>query len=132
MFCQSSISLKDRLKHTPKVQSDRGYWTGERGNSIYCPKHNDTVLDALHKFDLPGMPYIDGMLDSRQCTIGTVCLTQMSTKRYKNFSECDRLCAELWNSINYLNYNHWTKNVLLLIGKVSTLGTREMTAFNVI
>ena len=55
------------------------------------------------------MPYIDGMLDPRQCTIGTVCLTQMSTKRYKNFSECDRLCAELWNSINYLNYNHWTK-----------------------
>ena len=89
MFCQSSISIIDRLIHTPKVQSDRGYWTGERGNSIYCPKHNDTVLDALHKFDLPGMPYIDGMLDPRQCTIGTVCLTQMSTKRYKNFSECD-------------------------------------------
>ena len=112
MFCQSSISLKDRLKHTPKVQSDRGYWTGERGNSIYCPKYNDTVLDSLHKFGLPGMPYIDGMLDPRQCTISTVCLAQMSTKRYKNFSECDRLCALLWNQIHYLGYDKWTRHLV--------------------
>ena len=105
-------SIEDRLKHTPKVQSDRGYWTGERGNSIYCPKHNDTVLDALHKFDLPGMPYIDGMLDPRQCTIGTVCLLQMSTKRYKNFSECDRLCAAYWNEIHYLGHNDWTRHIV--------------------
>ena len=112
MFCQSSISLKDRLKHTPKVQSDRGYWTGERGNSIYCPKYNDTALDSLHKFGLPGMPYIDGMLDPRQCTISTVCLAQMSTKRYKNFSECDRLCALLWNQIHYLGYDKWTRHLV--------------------
>lgn len=105
-------SIEDRLKHTPTIQSDRGYWTGERGNSIYCPKYNDTVLDSLHKFGLPGMPYIDGMLDPRQCTISTVCLAQMSTKRYKNFSECDRLCALLWNQIHYLGYDKWTRHLV--------------------
>ena len=105
-------SIDDRLKHTPKIQSDRGYWTGERGNSIYCPKHNDEVLAELHKFDLPGMPYIDGMLDPRQCTIVTVCLAQMSTKRYKNFSECDRLCAAHWNKIHYLGHSDWTRHIV--------------------
>ena len=59
-------SYAERLKHTPKVHSDRGYWTGDRGNSLYCPK-NAKVLDALHKFDLLGMPYIDAMLDPHQC-----------------------------------------------------------------
>ena len=53
-------SYAERLKHTPKVHSDRGYWTGDRGNSLYCPK-NAKALDALHKFDLLGMPYIDAM-----------------------------------------------------------------------
>lgn len=53
-------SYAERLKHTPKVHSDRGYWTGDRGNSLYCPK-NAKVLDALHKLDLLGMPYIDAI-----------------------------------------------------------------------
>ena len=79
-------SYAERLKHTPKVHSDRGYWTGDRGNSLYCPK-NAKVFDALHKFDLLGIPYIDAMLDPRQCRIATVCLPHINTKRYKNFSE---------------------------------------------
>lgn len=66
-------SYAERLKHTPKARSDRGYWTGDRGNSLYCPK-NTKVLDALHKFGLSGIPYIDAMLDPRQCRIATICL----------------------------------------------------------
>lgn len=104
-------SYAERLKHTPKALSDRGYWTGDRGNSLYCPK-NAKVLDALHKFDLLGMPYIDAMLDPRQCRIATVCLPHMNTKRYKHFSECDRLCALLWNQIHYLGYDKWTRHLI--------------------
>ena len=104
-------SYAERLKHTSKARSDRGYWTGDRGNSLYCPK-NTKVLDALHKFGLSGMPYIDAMLDPRQCGIATVCPPHMNTKRYKNFSECDRLCAILWNQIHYLGYDKWTRHLV--------------------
>ena len=58
------------------------------------------------------MPYIDAMLDPRQCRIATVCLHHMNTKRYKHFSECDRLCALLWNQIHYLGYDKWTRHLI--------------------
>lgn len=53
------------------------------------------------------------MADFRLCIPVTVCLTSpMSTQRYKNFSQCDQLCAILWNQTGYLDFHGWTKHLV--------------------
>ena len=104
-------SYQERFKHTPKNHTLKGYWSGKRGESIYiitsaCPE----AFAILKKFHRKGVRYIKCIPDFRFCCICTVTLTSMSTQRCKNFSDCDKLCAQYWNSICYLNINTWTQS----------------------
>lgn len=104
-------SLSERIKKTPKDNPKRGYWTTQRGMSVYIPVITQKeIIDLLNHFGLKGIPYIDAMPDFRQCSYCTVYLQSMSIMRYINFSLCDKLCSTHWNSIDYLNCSSWTSH----------------------
>lgn len=98
-----------RIKRTPKNNPLRGYWTGERGNSTYVPTNNqDEIIKILNQYNTHGIKYQQGIIDLNPCSIATVSLEKMYITRYKNFKNCDMLCADLWNYSNFLNKHDWT------------------------
>ena len=93
-----------RIKRTPKNNPQRGYWTGERGNSTYVPTNNqDNIIKILHDHNLCGINYSKGIIDLNPCSIATVSLDKMYILRYKNFKICDILCSNLWNNTKFLD-----------------------------
>ena len=119
-------SLSERIKKTPKNNPQRGYWINERGLSMYIPVSSQTeIITLLKEFDLIGINYIKAMPDFSKCLFATVYLEYMSILRYKNFSECDRLCAEHWSSINYLNCSTWTRSKVRKYRKSHSLSWHE-------
>ena len=94
---------------TPKNNPQRGYWTGERGNSTYVPTNNqDNIIKILHDHNLCGINYSKGIIDLNPCSIATVSLDKMYILRYKNFKTCDILCSNLWNNTKFLDKQDWT------------------------
>jgi hypothetical protein len=126
IFKKPISSLEDRIKKTPKDNPKRGHWTNERGLSMYVPVDSQTEIIALLKtFNLKGINYIEAMADFRNCSLNTVYLEHMSILRYINFSECDRLCADHWNTINYLNCSTWTRSKVRKYRKSHSLSWHE-------
>lgn len=57
-------SLSERIKKTPLNNSKRGYWTGQRGNSIYIPVACQIEINCLLKqFSITGITYANGIPD---------------------------------------------------------------------
>ena len=83
------------------------------------------IIDLLKEFGLKGINYIEAMPDFRKCLFATIHLEHMSISRYQNFSNCDRLCAERWNSINYLNDSTWTRSKVRKYRKSNSLSWHE-------
>ncbi|WP_353962975.1 HNH endonuclease [Eubacterium sp.] len=65
------------------------------------------------------------MPDFGPCSIATVQLEHMSIIRYINFSKCDKLCADYFNSINYLNCSLWTSSAVKQYRKAHSLSWHE-------
>lgn len=65
------------------------------------------------------------MPDFGPCSIATVQLEHMSIIRYINFSKCDKLCADYFNSINYLNCYSCTRASVKQYRKSHSLGWHE-------
>ena len=83
----------ERLKQTPKEDSDRGEWEGERGESKFIP--NDPEIKAiLEKYGLDGIVYKDGIPDFSDVSESTVEIDNMTENRAENFKQCDEKCAE--------------------------------------
>ena len=119
-------SLAERIKRTPKANPQRGYWTNERGLSTYIPVPTQTeIIALLNHFNLEGIKYNDGMPAFGPCSIATVQLEHMSIIRYINFSKCDKLCADYFNSINYLNCSSWTRASVKQYRKSHSLSWHE-------
>ena len=101
-------TFQERCNHTPKT---RGYWTGERGNSIFIPLDTySDVINELKTYNLNGITYIDGCVDFNRYSVATIAIPDMSIYRYKNFAACNEECASYWNSINFLDYSDWTSS----------------------
>lgn len=99
-------TFQEMYNHTPK---SKGYWIGERGNSIFIPLDSySDVINSLIKYNLNGITYIDGCFDFSRCSIATTPIPNMSIYRYKNFAACNEKCASYWNSINFFNFSDWT------------------------
>lgn len=116
-------TFQERCNHTPKT---RGYWTGERGNSIFIPFdiYSD-VINELNKYNLNGITYIDGCVDFSRCSVATIAIPDMSIYRYKNFTACNEECATYWNSINFLDYSDWTSSSVKKYRKCNQLTWHE-------
>jgi NAD+--asparagine ADP-ribosyltransferase len=97
----------ERIKRTPMGTSDRGVWTGERGESKYMPSDVE-VKDILAKYGLDGIEYANGIPDFSKCSECTVKIPNMTADRAGNFKQCDEKCAEQWNDEGRNNKTDWT------------------------
>ena len=103
-------SYKERIDRTPRENSDRGEWTGERGESVFIPS-DEEMQKLLAQFGLDGIEYKDGIPDFSKCSACTVEIDNMSENRYGkdgNFAQCDSKCAEQWNKEGRDGKTDWT------------------------
>ncbi|MBQ1849703.1 MAG: HNH endonuclease, partial [Lachnospiraceae bacterium] len=99
-------TYEDRISHTPRDDGEKGNWTGARGESIYKPKDIDAKKE-LHAHGLQGIEYQNGVPDFTPCAKETVSITDMTSNRFKNFEQCDRICAERWNERHMEGKTDW-------------------------
>lgn len=100
-------TLSERIKHTP-IRKDRVIWlSGNRGEGLCIPK-SPKVIKALKTYGLIGIYYASGNPIFSQCSLIYLPNVALTLNRYKNFAECNRLCAEEWNKICFEGHNNWT------------------------
>ena len=97
----------ERLKQTPKEDSDRGEWEGERGESKFLP-NDPAIKKFLEKYGLDGIVYKDGIPDFSEVSESTVEIDNMTENRAENFKQCDEKCAEQWNKEARDGRTDWT------------------------
>ena len=98
---------KERVDRTPSENSDRGEWTGDRGESTYIPS-DEKMKELLAQYGMEGIEYKDGIPDFSQCSECTVEIDNMTENRYSNFAQCDEKCAEQWNKEGRDGKTDWT------------------------
>lgn len=86
----------ERIRQTPAEESDRGEWSGDRGESNYIPA-DEEIKDILDKYDEESITYKDGIPDFSEVAEATIEINNMSEDRSENFRQCDEKCAEQWN-----------------------------------
>ena len=89
-------TYEERMKQTPREDSDRGEWTEERGESDFIP-NDEEVKDILGKHDKEGVTYRDAIPDFSEVAESMVEIDDMTENRADNFRQCDEKCAEQWN-----------------------------------
>lgn len=97
----------ERLRQTPKEDSDRGEWEGERGESKFVP-YDQEIIDILAEYGLDGIVYKDGIPDFSEVSESTVEIDNMTENRAENFKQCDEKCAEQWNKEGRDGRTDWT------------------------
>lgn len=101
---------KDRIAQTPREVSERGEWTGERGESKYIPSDPE-IRAILEQFGIDGIEYKHGIPDFSKCSACTVEIENMTAQRAGpggNFEQCDAKCAEQWNKEAKDGKTDWT------------------------
>jgi len=86
----------ERLKQTPTEESDRGEWSGLRGESDYIPK-DEKIKGELGTYGKDRISYKDAMPDFSEVSESTVKIDHMTEDRSENFRQCDEKCAKQWN-----------------------------------
>ena len=104
-------SYETRLSKTP-LDSLRGHWEGERGESKYVPSdetaEGKAARDKLAEKGMDGIEYKYAEPDFSECAEATVEISDMTENRSNyydgdgnlkrgNFSQADSKCAEQWN-----------------------------------
>lgn len=102
-------TLGERMNKTPKENSNRGMWTGNRGESWYIPMEK-SIVAILRVFGLRGILYEKGIPDFSLCAKMTVSIENMSEIRRENFRQCDVICAEEWSLKKYGGKSKWTSS----------------------
>ena len=102
-----SSTYEERINQTPRENSDRGHWEGERGESTFIPKFPE-ILDILNEYRIDSIKYEDGIPDFSKTSESTVEIDNMTEKRQANFEQCDQKCAEQWNEKGRDEKTDWT------------------------
>lgn len=100
-------TYEERIKQTPKEDSERGNWEGERGESKFIPNDQE-IKEILEKYGLDGITYKDGIPDFSNVSEATVEIDNMTDFRPDNFRQCDEKCAEKWNNEKRDGRTDWT------------------------
>lgn len=100
-------TYEERLNQTPAEKSDRGEWSGERGESDYTPS-DEEIKDILTKYGKESITYHDGIPDFSEVSESTVEIDNMTEDRAENFRQCDEKCAEQRNKEARDGRNDWT------------------------
>lgn len=97
----------ERIKQTPREDSDRGEWSGDRGESDFIPNEED-VQDILNHYDKDSITYTDAIPDFSEVAESTVEIENMTENRVDNFRQCDEKCAVQWNENTRDGRTNWT------------------------
>lgn len=100
-------TYEERLKQTPKEDSDRGEWSGGRGESEFTP-NDEEVQDILNQHNKESIAYEDAIPDFSEVAESTVEIDNMTENRADNFRQCDEKCAEQWNKEGRDGRTDWT------------------------
>lgn len=98
-------TYEERIENTPT--SERGTWTGERGESKFIPK-NAEMKQQLEKYGINGIEYKNGIPDFSPVAKTTVKIDNMTADRQGNFQQADGQCAKKWNASNFEGKSNWT------------------------
>ncbi len=108
----------DRIKATRK-DTERGYWTGKRGESKYIPTDipkNKNLIELLESKGVDGIEYKNGCVDFAKVAELSIKIPDMTDIRYKaqpngkpgNFGQALIAVAEKWNSVEKDGRTNWT------------------------
>ncbi len=100
-------NYEERLKQTPRESSERGEWSGHRGESEFTPRDRE-VQDILDKYEKESIEYENAIPDFSEVSESTVEIEDMTENRAENFRQCDEKCAEQWNMEKYEGKDDWT------------------------
>ena len=100
-------TYEERIKQTPREDSERGWYEGDRGESKFIPTDKE-ISEILEKYGLDGIVYKDGIPDFSEVSESTVEIDNMTDNRADNFSQCDEKCAEQWNKEGKFGKSDWT------------------------
>ncbi len=105
------VGYEERLNHTPKKESDLGYFEGERGESKFIPsslnEQGKSCADALKEKGFDGIEYKNAEPNFYKCAEATVSIENMTGERKDNFAKADYQLAERWNAENKDNRSDW-------------------------
>ena len=96
----------DRLNKVPK-NGDRGYWTGERGESDFVLSKPIVLADGT---EITRISYQNAIPDFSPYSIAEVKIPKMTNERYikgGNFEQADEALAKLWTDMRY-NGRSWS------------------------
>lgn len=100
-------TYEERIKQTPRENSERGDWSGERGESEFTPNSKE-IKEILEKYGIYGISYKDGIPDFFEVSESTVQIENMTENRAENFKQCDEKCSEEWNQEGRGGRADWT------------------------
>lgn len=100
-------TYEERLKQTPREDSNRGEWSGKRGESEFTP-NNENIKEILDQYNKKSIMYENAIPDFSQVAESTVEINDMTENRVDNFRRCDEKCAEQWNKENHDGRINWT------------------------
>lgn len=98
---------EERLKQTPREDSGRGKWSGERGESDFNPMDKE-VRDILSRYDKDNITYAEAIPDFSEVAEATVEIENMTGDRAENFRQCDEKCVGQWNKEGRDGRTDWT------------------------
>lgn len=114
-------TYKQRVDRTP-INSERGKWTGERGESTY--ELSEPITRADGKV-IDKASYTNGVVDLSHYSEAEVKITNMNDNRNQNFKKADEVLAKLWDSMRYKN-RRWTAKDIEKYRKNFKLSWHEM------
>lgn len=103
-------TYEERIACTPRENSERGTWAGERGESEYRP-NDPEVQKSMKERGVEGIPYKDGIVDFSGVSEATVEIEHMTDQRQGkggNFEQCNTKLAEEWNREGHGGRDDWT------------------------
>lgn len=116
-------SYEDRIKYTPREDSELGIWEGERGESRFILSEETAAGAAakqkLSEYGMDGVEYKFAEPDFSDCCEAEVKIDNMTARRENyedkngeyqqgNFFQADAKCAEQWNNTKRDGMDDWT------------------------
>lgn len=102
-------TYEERPQQTPKEETDRGEWSGQRGESTFKPSDLE-IGKIMQKYNMEGVEYKNAIPDFSRFSVCTVEIKDMTENRERNFKQCDCLCAEQWNVEKRDGKSNWEQS----------------------
>ncbi len=120
-------SKQDRINRTPAMDSDKGYWTGTRGESDFVLNEPIVLKDGTR---ITKITYKNGVPDFSPYQVAQVKIENMTNKRLGNggnYNQADEMLAKLWSDSKYNGQSNWTARKVEAYRTENNLTWHEMS-----